>query len=134
MRIEVSKIPPEGLTLTEELLSRDLDLETDLIRFKSPIKLKAQVSKITNAITVDLTVEALMSASCSRCLELFEMDFKKAMQLNYAADKSTLSIDLNPDIRQELILDYPVKPLCNSDCKGLCPKCGRNLNEGKCNC
>jgi uncharacterized protein len=44
------------------------------------------------------------------------------------------TIDLGPDIREEIILDYPVKPLCKPDCKGLCPTCGKNLNEGQCNC
>jgi uncharacterized protein len=75
-----------------------------------------------------------MRISCSRCLEEFESDFKKVIALNYPVDKSDPVINLEPDIREEIIIDYPLKPLCKPDCKGLCPKCGRNLNEGNCSC
>jgi uncharacterized protein len=54
--------------------------------------------------------------------------------LHYPLDSSTTFIDLNPDIREEVILDYPIKPLCSLLCKGLCLKCGNNKNEGGCNC
>jgi uncharacterized protein len=46
----------------------------------------------------------------------------------------TDKIDLDKDIRDYAILAVPMKKLCSVDCKGLCPKCGNNLNEGPCNC
>jgi uncharacterized protein len=42
--------------------------------------------------------------------------------------------DLFPRVREELILDMPIKLLCREDCKGLCSKCGADLNEGACGC
>jgi len=41
-------------------------------------------------------------------------------------------IDLSPLVREYMLLDIPIKPLCSTDCKGLCPVCGENLNETQC--
>jgi uncharacterized protein len=43
-------------------------------------------------------------------------------------------IDLNDFVMEFLELEVPIRYLCNEDCKGLCPKCGKNLNEGECDC
>jgi len=134
VKINIHRIPPEGLTLEEEIAASDLELDTDIITFKEPIKARAQVSRITNSITVLLNLSYLTWVSCSRCLNDFCRDFDKDVQLNYIADKSEPTIDLDSDIRDEIILGYPIKPLCKPDCKGLCPKCGKNLNEGSCQC
>lgn len=134
MKIEINQILPGGLILAEEFPAKKLDLETELVKFNGPVRVKAMVEKITNAVTVHLTAEALMRSSCSRCLEDFEIDFRKDINLSYPVSKDELSIDLDPDIREEIIIDYPMKPLCRNDCKGLCQKCGKNLNEGGCTC
>jgi len=150
VKIDINKIPLEGLTLEEEVNPSGLDLETDIVKFLEPIKIRAEVSKITNAVTVNLSLSGSMHLNCSRCLREFNVALKKILRLNYQVNKSepiidtstslechgerSRTIDLNQDIREEIILDYPIKPLCNPDCKGLCPKCGKNLNEGGCSC
>lgn len=134
MRIDVNHIPQEGETLKEEISPSELEVETELIKFHGNFKVRAQVSKITNAVIVDVDIRGLMYANCSRCLEEFQVDFKKNAKFNYLINNSIPFIDLNPDIRDEIVLDYPIKPLCSPDCKGLCIRCGKNLNEGGCNC
>lgn len=134
MKIEINRIPTEGLVLSEEFKPAKLDLEADVIKFASPIKVEALVSKITNAVTVQMSIAVPMKATCSRCLADFEIDFKEKITLNYPVDSSELSIDLDPDIREEIMLNCPLKPLCKLNCKGLCQKCGKNLNEGGCTC
>jgi len=134
MNFKINQILPEGLVLEEEIAPEVLDLETEVVKFPFPIRLKANISKITNAITVELDIQTIISFQCSRCLDEFKRDFKKHLKLNYAISSLDETIDLNPEIREEIILDYPIKLLCQPDCKGLCPKCGKNLNEGKCSC
>lgn len=134
MKIIINQVSAEGLYLKEEVKSAQLDLKTDLIKFRSPLKLAARITRITNALTVDLNINAVIFADCSRCLSEFEWVFDKDVQLNYPLDSSDVFIDLKPNIREEIILDYPIKPLCNFNCKGLCVKCGKNKNEGGCNC
>ena len=90
--------------------------------------------RITNALTVDLNIQGVIFADCSRCLNEFDWAFDKRVQLNYVLDSSDVFIDLKPNIREEIILDYPIKPLCSLSCKGLCLRCGKNKNEGGCNC
>ena len=134
MRIDANQVSAEGLILFEEFSPEKLDLETEIIKFRSPLKVKAVISRITNAVSISLSLEALIVATCSRCLAENELKLKKDVTLNYLAGKEEHIIDLDPQIREEIILDYPLKPLCSPDCKGLCFKCGKNLNEGGCSC
>ena len=134
MKIDINNIPLEGLTLEEKVSPSVLDLETDTVKFSGPIKIRAEVSRISNAVSVNLSLSGSTLLNCSRCLKEFNVALKKIPRLNYQVDKSEPIIDLDQDIREEIILDYPIKPLCNPDCKGLCPKCGKNLNEGGCSC
>ena len=134
MKININKISLEGLILEEEVTPSKLDLDTDIVKFRDPIKITAQISRITNVLTADLTLNFFLYMDCSCCLNEFNAEFKKNLQLNYAVSNLEPVIDLNPDIRDEIILGYPMRPLCRPDCKGLCSRCGKNLNEGECNC
>jgi len=134
VKIFINQVLLEGLLLEEEIKPVELDLETELIKFRSNLKVRAFVSRAINAIIVELDMQALLSAPCSRCLAEFQWQFNKNTRMSYTFDSDTTFIDLNPDIREEVMLDYPIKPLCGPECKGLCVKCGKNKNEGGCNC
>lgn len=134
MKINANQIPFEGLTLEEEVSSRELELETERVKLRQPVKAKAGIVKITNAVSINLTLSASIYTDCSRCLNEVKIDLNKEVKLNYRVGSPSEVIDLNPDIREEIMLEYPVKPLCKPDCRGLCPKCGKNLNEGSCKC
>ncbi|MBN2831038.1 MAG: DUF177 domain-containing protein [Candidatus Omnitrophica bacterium] len=134
MKIDTRQIPGEGLILIEEFEPKALDLDTDVIKFLEPVRARAVINKSYNAVCVLLTLSSAISIICSRCLKEEKKGFSRDIELNYAVDKSDPIIELDPDIREEIILDYPIKPLCKPDCKGLCQKCGENLNEGGCNC
>jgi uncharacterized protein len=134
MYIDVNRIPQEGLFLRESIDAAKLDLDTALLKFHQPIQVEARVSRITNTVSVDLILSAMICATCSRCLTEFAIDFKKKPRLNYIVDKTNPMVDLNPAIAEEIILDFPLKPLCKADCQGLCAKCGKDLNQEKCNC
>jgi len=134
MKINANQILPDGLCLEEEVVASTLELETEIVKFRKPIKIKADITKITNALSADVFLKYSICVTCGRCLKEVELDFNKNFILNYLVSKSESLIDLSPDIREEIILDYPLKPLCDPDCKGLCPKCGKNLNEVECSC
>ncbi|MBM3249884.1 MAG: DUF177 domain-containing protein [Candidatus Omnitrophica bacterium] len=134
MKIDINQIPEEGLILAEDFPPESLDLDTDCVKFTTPLKVTVEATKITNAVHLHLNMAALLKATCSRCLEAVQIKFNKEFDLDLPADNQNPLVNLDPEIREEAILDYPVKPLCKADCQGLCPKCGRNLNEGKCDC
>jgi uncharacterized protein len=134
VKIDINKIPLEGLIIEEQVNPSALDLETDTVKIPFPLKIKAEVSRITNAVTVILSLNGQLCLICSRCLEESRVGLNRTLKLNYQVNKTEFIIDLDQDIKEEIFLDYPIKPLCKPDCKGLCPKCGKNLNEGGCSC
>lgn len=134
MRIDTRQIPAEGVILREEFPAQKLDLSTDVIDLRRPVKVEAAISRIANALTVDLVIEGHVKMACSRCLAEIDKDFQKKIRLNYPIETENPILSLDDDIREEIIVEYPMNPLCTPECKGLCPRCGTNLNEGPCRC
>ncbi len=134
MRLNVKNIPPEGVTFQEEIPASALDLETDLIRYSCPVSIKASLSRITNTVSIDVSVRAKVVYICTRCLDEKEEDFLKDLKLCYDLSRGETFLDISEDLRQEIILGYPITYLCREDCKGICPKCGINLNHSSCKC
>ena len=93
---------------------------------------------------VDGTASGLLRLNCSRCLEPFNFSFEAPLAEFYTtavegADEEAIYftgdyLDLTPEVLKSLLLELPMKPLCSEKCKGLCSTCGRNLNEGDCEC
>ncbi|MBM4467740.1 MAG: hypothetical protein FJ014_19690 [Chloroflexi bacterium] len=83
---------------------------------------------------------------CARCLETFSqpLDFHLEAQFGLPPIKpqegTTFPIgvngilDLTEALREQILLDLPMRPLCRPDCRGLCIECGKDLNEGFCDC
>jgi uncharacterized protein len=100
------------------------------------------------------TVNATVTLTCSRCLAEFDSelscktDFIARSDKTLKAEKNAipddedyvlmhgndLRADVTDIVRQTMILSLGLKPLCSDDCKGLCPRCGANLNERSCTC
>lgn len=72
------------------------------------------------------------SVRCDRCLEQTLQDFDEPFLESYSVQSEIIDIMLL--VRQTLALTEDIQFLCKPDCKGLCPLCGKNLNEGPCNC
>lgn len=52
----------------------------------------------------------------------------------YVLDARSTQLDLRPAVREQWLLNVPAYALCREECKGICPTCGRDLNEGSCDC
>ena len=60
---------------------------------------------------------------------------RREERYEYSAEgKEKEMLDVTHDLQQEILLSYPMQFLCREDCQGLCPQCGKKLNEGKCGC
>jgi uncharacterized protein len=134
MKIKIEQIPLEGVTLEEEIDPKAWDIDTDIIKFQQPVEIKADLVRINDTIAVGLRLHTWVCLTCSRCLNEFDHELTRNLNLNYQVTKQDKILDLGQDIRQELLLDYPINPLCDDACKGLCQRCGENLNQGKCSC
>lgn len=134
MKINLIQIPQAGLELREVCPPEQLELDSKDIKFKKPIQILAWVSKGFNAVTVETNLLTEAEATCSRCLSDFTLQIDKKHRFSYQVSQEQPDVDISEDIRQEIILSCPIKLLCKPDCKGLCPKCGNNLNIGSCKC
>ena len=87
-------------------------------------------------------LETTFKGTCSRCLSPMQQPLSFNIEEEYLpgaeegafAITANLEIDLGEAVRQYMLLAMPMKPLCCSDCAGLCPTCGQNLNLGPCVC
>ncbi len=101
--------------------------------------------------TIELTggVELALIIPCSRCLEPvkvpFSLDLERTLDMKLSERERTEALEEQPylqgytlDVDQlvcdELLLNLPMKVLCKEDCKGICNRCGANLNMAPCNC
>lgn len=135
MKIDLKQLPQDReVTLSDSLETQELDLELSGIRLVSPIQITAKVIKINDTVDVKINLKSDILTQCSCCLTETEQAIDKNFRADYSIGKNDTFIDITEDIRQEIMLDYPLKPLCKSSCKGLCVKCGKNLNEGPCDC
>jgi len=92
-------------------------------------------------------VHAVAVAECRRCLAPLRVPIRQAVEALFTADPDVeddpsvypidpraTEVDVRPAVREELILAAPEYPLCREDCRGLCPRCGADLNAGPCGC
>lgn len=133
MKIKVSDIREEGIELSEEIDVSDLELETTEGKVSGPVRVNARFIRQGNDIMVDGNFSLELDLACDRCLVIFKRNLQQDFHFDYNLGKEEL-LDITDDLRQEIVLDFPLKTLCRENCKGLCPHCGMNLNEGECNC
>ncbi len=137
MIIQIDRIPWEGLEVHGELPATVLELENeaDRIRTCDPILCRLRAHIVAHEVLVRGSVSAQIQFACSRCGDFFtttirEPDFQEIFP--FSDPHSTL--DLTCDVRDSIILAFPSFPRCAKTCRGLCPRCGTNLNESTCSC
>lgn len=101
-------------------------------RLVGPVRIEAEFSVGGNRILLQGTVAGAWRLPCGRCLAEHALEFRSELDETYGPE--TPVIDLTDDVRQAVLLEIPSRSLCRPDCKGLCPRCGKNLNEGPCGC
>ncbi len=134
MKIKVKGIPQEGLELSEAIDALEIGFGADELKLVSPLKVEGEVYKKRDLVVADLAVEGQYEFLCARCLEPVTVSRKDQFAVHIDIDPSVEFVDLGEEIRQELLLNISTIVLCQNDCKGLCPSCGVNLNNEKCQC
>lgn len=125
--------------------SRDIHFDYPEVQLKPDLNLSdfsgvARVGRTPQGIFLQGAFQGTAPAECVRCLIDFKQPLRTSFEELYAFDKRSTTesgltlpedanIDLEPIIREYLLIEMPISPICQSDCKGLCPVCGVNLNE-----
>ncbi|MBR4727618.1 MAG: DUF177 domain-containing protein [Clostridia bacterium] len=129
--------------------SYSLDLSEELLGsvrpFTSPVKVAGRAENQTGIVELHAAAECTLSLCCDRCAKpitptfRIPIDHTLVTSINDETNDALLLVedlrfDLDPLVREDLFLSLPAKFLCRPDCKGLCPNCGQDLNDGPCAC
>lgn len=103
----------------------------------------ARVSRTPQGLLVSARFKGGVDAECVRCLTTFKQSLETSFDELYAFNQKSLTdsglilpedgkIDLEALVRDYLMIEIPIRPLCRQDCRGLCPDCGANWNQETC--
>ncbi len=142
LRGEVKKIDIDYMLAPEPL---------EGIEFESDAHVVGTLTDNAGYMRLRLKAELNYHGECARCLApvdgVFSLDFERTAVAEGTLSEDRLedeedeyvvvhgcSLDVDEPLCEELVLAFPTKLLCSEDCLGLCPKCGKRLNEGGCDC
>jgi uncharacterized protein len=162
MLIEIQELETHPVDFREEFGPGVIDLGPD-VRQRSPLRSEGRADLIEerhskHQVIQDIRLKGKLATSlelpCARCLEPVVHEVNGAFDLLYRpqgsdAGRPELSVTeaeaeisyyqgegllLEDALREQVLLALPLKAVCREDCKGLCPHCGKNLNEAQCSC
>jgi uncharacterized protein len=152
MKLELSTWPNGTSTRESAEEPEALRLAADLYRFETPVQVHLSVQKSDDEVVLSGRVATQAVATCVRCLGEFEFGIDETLRrvANVVPDKQVTEDTGDPDfvllpmsfpvwdlseaLREVVVLALPQNPVCRDDCRGLCPGCGVNLNDGTCSC
>lgn len=131
MKIHVNRVPESGLEEHISYDSRPLDMDRFDVHLHEPFKVDAFITKVERQLVVRIQVCCTLYCLCARCLDEFSVVVRPQAVFSYTVDPPDV-VDITEDVRQEILLTYPMIPVCQADCKGLCISCGQNWNHNSC--
>ena len=125
-----------------ETTAEGLDVSEADARFRGPLVVEGTLENTGGAFRVSGEVRATRAFVCDRCLAATEAQERYPFEENFhrgsgADDEEGFGeggIDLVPLAHDAVLTALPIRNLCRPDCKGLCPKCGADLNQDDCGC
>jgi len=154
MKVDLLSLTDESRPFSFSIEKDDIDLETEGIKVVGDIEMIGEVSRNAAKTDVRGSIKAPLEIDCTRCLTpvsreldvVFQIDFVGRELLPESKETHLASNDLDTDLlegdeidlteiaREQILLNLPETTLCREDCKGICPTCGTDLNEGSCQC
>lgn len=153
MIIELNNLLNQTVRFTKTIPMAGARRPSEGVVYSKPVELDVTVIGKDRDFKLLGEFSTVLSVSCHRCLRSFELPIRQKLDLVFIprdqmphkldvelADKDMNiasykdSIDLCQIVDEQVVLALPMKSLCSEDCKGLCPHCGKNLNESSCTC
>ena len=152
MKIQIPQLPQGHSRMERREPAGPFDLE-EWLRPRGPVEVDLDAERRGDQITLRGRVGVDADQDCARCAR--EFTFRVEAEVLVFADRrgsdvpedevaleqegdvlyhDGIELDLDGPLREALILEVPVVQLCRPDCRGLCPHCGQDLNEGPCGC
>ena len=155
------KLDLRPLLAGDRLLTFDYELTLDTdpedatsylygVSFPSPMKVKGDITNTAGYMRMTLEASVDYQAACARCLAPVNGEFSLNLEKTVAPrdllgdlDEDKIDdyaiiedgfLDMDEQLISQIEMEFPSRFLCREDCKGLCQRCGKNLNDGKCEC
>ena len=162
MFLDIKELELHPIEFSEEFQPDAVDLGGEA-KLRAPLKTSGRAELVEehhgkNHVIKDIRLRGRLSTGlelqCARCLEPVKQDVNRDFELLYRpqgsdAGRDELSVTdaeaeigyyqgegvlLEDVLREQVLLAIPLKVTCRPDCKGLCPQCGKNLNQEQCSC
>lgn len=157
LKINVESIPEEGLNYVvcedgarfNKLLTDIADIDFTLRK----VDLDCRITKTDTTVFIKGALSAIIDSECSRCLEKISVPIGGNFAYTFVPEKAEAREDveltaedldishyageyiyLTSIVCEQILLQIPIKKLCTENCKGLCQRCGINLNNSSCSC
>ena len=141
---DIIEIPGGHVSFSQEVDTELLDFPS-VLAYTAPITAEGEVRNTAGILELTGKLSASMQCVCDRCGTEFDrskqIDLHATVTANPEADDDPEIfalegdwLDLDEVLTTLFILDMDAKILCKEDCAGLCPQCGKNLNDGPCGC
>ncbi len=163
LKIPIKCIDKTGFDLDQRIPIHRLGLLAALsndegVRLPGPVHANIHADLAGESILIRGRVETRAVMRCSRCIEWFEIDLgtdftataipdpvttadpQRDGEIELSAEEMAVitysgdSVPLDGEIAQQIIMALPIRPLCRENCRGLCSRCGANLNQSACQC
>ena len=135
LRVNLRHLEEHPLRLEGELTPRELDIESqdEIIKAGRPLQYDLEVQNVEDGLLVQGRLSLVLDCQCVRCLKKFEFPLRLdpwTCHLPFQGEEAVQVIndcvDLTPAVREDILLEFPQHPLCNTNCSGL-----RNASTGK---
>ena len=152
MTLDLATLPVGSSQVVLGSDAAGLELPAD--EWPHPIRAELGVEKNGEQVSIRGRLNAVAELECVRCLKRFALPVSPAFEIyaersgsgrrpreevelerdGYMVFHDGRRLELAEAARELLLLEVPVAPHCREDCRGLCPRCGADLNEGPCGC
>ena len=153
MRIRADNIPGEGQRIEGTIDPSTVELGMPGISLIEPLAFVGRATRNAESIIVEGKLTGAMEFQCGRCLNSVNEPFDLVMRILFAPEEESAAggegaidagesfsyygggeIDLSREFKDLILVNLPISPVCSEDCKGMCPRCGEDLNKGPCKC
>lgn len=146
IQVDINDIDPdEGLRLSFEHPLDGFFPEGEEVVGIAPARVDLNITKYDIDIYVSGNIKGAIKMVCGRCLAYYRQEIEVELKAHFfpreeGTDSDELNaydgdtLDLYPLLHDQILMAVPFKPLCNDNCKGLCSRCGADLNKEKCGC
>jgi uncharacterized protein len=155
VRIEVETLSEAGKPFEHTYGPDEIVLDEDEARLSSEIKVEGSARRKGEEVRVVGKIKGEAEVLCDRCLAPSRLPFEVEFDASFIPRESAAArgenvelltgdltlasyedgaVDVDELVREQILLALPTRRLCREECKGLCPKCGADLNAAECSC